>query len=57
MSKEIGQVKIFKTDNGFSVNFEGDLASLGCCCGCAPEKGKSESSGQSCCEPGEKKSE
>lgn len=56
MSKEIGQIKVTKTDNGFALNFEGDFAGFGCCCSGESDK-SSESAENSCCQPTDKKSE
>ena len=56
MSKEIGQIKITKTDNGFALNFEGDFSGLGCNCCCDSEQ-KAGASEKSCCESTDKKSE
>lgn len=52
--QEFGTIKMTKTEDGFRLDFSGDLAK--CCCGCGP-KSESSQSDSSCCSGDEKKAE
>lgn len=54
MEKELGTIKMSKTDDGFRLDFSGDLAK--CCCGCGP-KSETDQSGSACCSDDEKRTE
>lgn len=53
MNKEMGTIKLVKTDNGIRVDITGELANRCCCCGTDGKK-----TGDSrCCETDEKKAD
>jgi len=52
MDKEMGQIKITRTDEGFRIDVTGDTAKLACCCCCTPADEKAVSE---CCPPKEEK--
>ena len=51
MEKELGQVKITETDNGFRVDVTGKSLKELCSCGCLQIVGRSQGKNSDCCPP------